>query len=172
MQIGVDGRRDVDFGVDHIEHWLKRMVHERHSAMRPAGRLLRALIAACVVSGCAMTATPLAPDSQVQAGQWGGQHIAMNVAAASTEIEFDCGRATVPGPIETNRDGGFAVTGTFLQDRPGPTTPNGPAQRPIRLSGTVKGNDMQVSIVLTDSNEDLGSFTLTFGATARLVKCK
>ena len=42
----------------------------------------------------------------------------------------------------------------------------------MRLSGTVKGNDMQVSIVLTDSNEDLGSFTLTFGTTPRLVKCK
>ena len=60
----------------------------------------------------------------------------------------------------------------LLQERPGPTQPDGPPQRPMRLSGTVKGNDMQVSIVLTDSNEDLGSFTLTFGTTPRLVKCK
>ena len=148
------------------------MLVERHAAIRPAGRLFRALIAACVLSGCAMTATPLAPDSPVKAGKWGGQHISMNVAPASTEIEFDCGRATVPGAIETDNDGRFAATGTFLQERPGPTTPNGPAQRPMRLSGTVKGDDMQVSIVLTDSNEDLGTFTLTFGRTARLVKCK
>ena len=119
-----------------------------------------------------MAATPLAPDSPVKAGQWGGQHISMTVAAASAEIEFDCGRATVPGTIETDRDGTFVTNGTFLQDRPGPTTPNGPAQRPMRLSGTVKGNDMQLSIVLTDSDENLGSFTLTFGARPRLVKCK
>lgn len=148
------------------------MVLERHSAVRPAGRLCGALIAACVLSGCAMAATPMEPDSPVKAGQWGGQHISITVAAASTEIEFDCGRATVPGTIDTDRDGGFATNGTFLQDRPGPTTPNGPAQRPMRLSGTVKGDDMQVSIVLTDSNEDVGSFTLTFGGTVRLVKCK
>jgi hypothetical protein len=42
----------------------------------------------------------------------------------------------------------------------------------MRISGTVSGNDIQMSIVLTDSNEDLGSFTLTFGTAARLVKCK
>ena len=119
-----------------------------------------------------MAATPIQPDSAVKAGQWGGQHISMTVTAASTDIEFDCGRATVPGTIATDGDGRFATNGTFLQDRPGPTTRNGPAQRPMRLSGTVKGDDMQVSIVLTDSSEDVGSFTLTFGSTVRLVKCK
>lgn len=112
-----------------------------------------------------------APDS-VKSGQWAGQHIVMTVSAASTEIEFDCGRATVSGTIDADRDGAFTVSGTFLQERPGPTTPDGPARRPMRVSGTVKGNDMQVSIALTDSNEDLGSFALTFGGTARLVKCK
>ena len=131
-----------------------------------------AFVAVCVLSGCAMGAIPTQPDATVKAGQWGGPHISMSVAAASTEIEFDCGRATVPGSIEIDRDGNFVATGTFLQDRPGPTTPAGPAQRPMRLSGTVKGDDMQVSIVLTDSSEDVGSFTLTFDTTPRLVKCK
>jgi hypothetical protein len=130
-----------------------------------------AFVAACVLSGCAMAAIPTQPDP-VRVGQWGGPHISMTVTAASTEIEFDCGRATVPGAIDTDGDGRFATSGTFLQERPGPTTRNGPAQRPMRLSGTVKGDDMQVSIVLTDSNEDVGSFTLTFGTTPRLVKCK
>lgn len=147
------------------------MHREPYSAVRLAGRLSGALIAACILSGCAMAASPSHADP-VKAGQWGGQHISMTVAAASTEIEFDCGRATVTGPIETDRDGAFVTAGTFLQERPGPTTPNGPAQRPMRLSGTVKGDDMQVSIVLTDSNEDVGSFTLTFGRAPRLVKCK
>jgi hypothetical protein len=148
------------------------MRFEPYAPVRLAGRFSGALLAACVLSGCAMAATPTQPEVGVRAGQWGGPHISMTVAEASTEIEFDCGRATVPGTIETDRDGRFVITGTFLQDRPGPTTPNGPAQRPMRLSGTVKGDDMQVSIVLTDSDENLGSFTLTFGTTARLVKCK
>jgi hypothetical protein len=130
------------------------------------------LLAACILTGCAMSANSMAPDSPVKAGQWGGPHISMTVASASTDIEFDCGRATAPGTIDADAEGRFVTTGTFLQERPGPTTPDGPQKRPMRLSGTVKGNDMQVSIVLTDSNEDLGSFTLTFGTTPRLVKCK
>ena len=119
-----------------------------------------------------MAAAPSQSVSAVRTGQWGGQHMAMTVAAASTEIEFDCGRATAPGAIETDRDGRFVTSGTFLQERPGPTTPDGPARRPMRLSGMVKGDEMQVSIVLTDSNEEIGSFTLAFGETARLVKCR
>jgi hypothetical protein len=96
----------------------------------------------------------------------------MTVARSGTELEFDCGKATVPGAIDTDRDGAFTAIGTFLQERPGPTTPGGPPQRPMRLSGTVKGDDMQVHVVLTDRDEDVGTFTLTFGSTARVIKCR
>jgi hypothetical protein len=147
------------------------MGSEGTSSVTSCRRLCSVLIPVCVLAGCAMAASPSELDS-VKRGLWGGPHISMTVAEASTEIEFDCGRATVPGTIETDRDGGFTATGTFLQERPGPTTPDGPRQRPMRLSGTVKGDEMQVAILLTDSNEDVGSFALTFGTTARLVKCK
>jgi hypothetical protein len=36
----------------------------------------------------------------------------------------------------------------------------------------VKGDDMQVKVLLTDQNEDVGSFTLSFGASPRLIKCR
>jgi hypothetical protein len=123
----------------------------------------------------AMNATRTGParlDSSVKAGQWGGQHIAMTVAPSRTDIEFDCGKATVTGAIDTDRDGAFTATGTFLHERPGPTTPDGPPRRPMRLSGTVKGDDMQVKVLLTDRDEDVGTFELSFGAGARLVKCR
>lgn len=108
----------------------------------------------------------------VKSGQWGGQHIAMTVAAAGTDVEFDCGKATISGVIEADADGGFTATGTFLPERPGPTTPGAPASRPMRATGTVKGDEMQVKIVLTDTAEAVGDFSLTLGAAARLVKCR
>src|SRR6185295_7027460 len=111
-------------------------------------------------------------DSVVKSGQWGGQHLAMTVAPSGAEVEFDCGKATVTGAIDTDRDGAFTATGVFLQERPGPTRVGGPPQRPMRLSGAVKGNDMQVRIVLTDRDEEVGTFTLTFGTAARLTKCR
>jgi hypothetical protein len=145
--------------------------------MRQAIRT-RHLIAATFLAfaplSCSMPVhgTEPTPADSVKSGQWGGQHIAMTIAAAGTEIEFDCGKATVPGTIDTNSDGTFTTTGTFFQERPGPTTPNGPPQRPMRLSGTVKDDSMQVNIVLTDRDEDVGTFTLTFGGAPRLVKCR
>jgi hypothetical protein len=139
------------------------------------GAAVAAMLVGCVTPSCASDARGTGPspaDSVVKAGQWGGQHIAMTVAASKTDIEFDCGKATVSGAIDIDRDGAFTVTGTFLQERPGPTTPEGPAQRPMRLSGTVKGDEMQVKIVLTDRDEEIGTFTLSFGGAARLTKCR
>jgi len=139
------------------------------------GHVIAALLVGLVTPGCAMDVHGTAPapvDSVVKSGQWGGQHIAMTVARSRTDIEFDCGKATVSGAIDTDRNGAFTATGTFLQERPSPTTPDGAAQRPMRLSGTVDNDNMQVKVVLTDRNEDVGTFRLTFGGAARLIKCR
>jgi hypothetical protein len=108
----------------------------------------------------------------VKAGSWGGAHIAMTVGGDRTDVEFDCAKASVSGAIAIDRDGAFSATGTLQTEGPGPTRPDGPPPRPMRLSGTVKGDDMQVHVVLTDQNEDAGTFTLTFGAAPRLTKCR
>jgi hypothetical protein len=129
------------------------------------------LIAACVVvATCGAPA--VAPDSSIKAGRWAGPHVAMTVTAERTDIEFDCGSASVDGAIPLNRDGAFAVAGTFVQERPGPTTIDGPPRRPMRLAGSVKDDTMEMRVTLTDHDENVGNFTLTFGADARLVKCK
>jgi len=140
------------------------------------GRIAASVLVACAASSCGSmgprgtlpgsTATPVKP------GQWGGPHIAMNVAASKTDIEFDCGKATITGAIDTDPDGAFAVTGTFLPERPGPTTPDAPPSRPMRVTGTVKGDDMHIAIVLTDKDEAIGDFSLTLGTVARLTKCR
>jgi len=129
------------------------------------------LLAACAgVATCG--AASFAPDSNLKAGRWAGPHVAMMVASERADIEFDCGQASVEGVIPLDRDGAFTVTGTFLQERPGPTRPDGPPRRPMRLTGSVKDDTMNMRVTLTDQNEDIGSFTLAFGADARLVKCK
>jgi hypothetical protein len=135
-----------------------------------AARAVQLFAAGVAIATCG--GAVVAPDSSLQAGTWGGPHVAMTVTAQRTDIEFDCGLASVDGAIPLDRDGGFAVNGTFIQERPGPTTPNGPPRRPMRLTGDVNGDTMDARVTLTDQNEDLGSFTLTFGADARLVKCK
>jgi hypothetical protein len=138
------------------------------------GHVVVAMLVGFVTPGCAMNrrGTEPTPVDAVKAGQWGGQHIAMTVSTSGTDIEFDCGKATVSGAIDADQRGAFSANGTFVQERPGPTTPEGPPKRPMRLSGTVKGDEMQVTIAFTDKDEDIGTFTLNFGGAARLIKCR
>ena len=135
---------------------------------------IAALLVAVFATSCGADARGTEPDrlDAVKPGPWGGPHIAMTVAASGTEIEFDCGKGKIDGAIDADRDGAFAVTGTFQPERPGPTTPNPPPGRPMRLSGRVQGDEMQVRIVLTDRDEEIGSFTLAFNTTPRLTKCR
>lgn len=138
--------------------------------MSIAVRAVQLLAACAAVAACG---GPLvAPDSNLKAGRWGGPHVAMTVTPERTDIEFDCGQASVDGAIVLARDNTFTVAGTFLPERPGPTRPDGPLRRPMRLTGGVKNDTMDMRVMLTDQNEDIGSFTLAFGADARLVKCK
>src|SRR6476660_7197805 len=123
-------------------------------------RVAAPLLLACVAWSCgSMGPRGMSPGpvvAPVKSGQWGGQHIAMTVAASKTEIEFDCGKATVSGALDADPDGGFTATGAYQPERPGPATPDAPASRPMRATGTVKGDDMQVKIVLTDKDETVG----------------
>ena len=141
---------------------------------RTRGRIAASVLVACAASSCGSMG-PTMPGSTgtpVKAGQWGGPHIAMTVAASKTDIEFDCGKAAVNGVIDVDPDGKFAVSGAFTPERPGPTGPDAPPSRPMRMTGTVKGDDMRVTIVLTDKDEPIGDFTLTLGTVVRLMKCR
>jgi len=42
----------------------------------------------------------------------------------------------------------------------------------MRLTGGIKDDTMEMKGTLIDQNEEIGTFTLAFGADARLVKCK
>ena len=140
------------------------------------GRIAASVLVACAASSCGSMGPrgtlPGSTATPVKSGQWGGPHIAMTVASSKTDIEFDCGKATIGGAIDAGSDGTFAVPGTFMPERPGPTTPDAPPSRPMRMSGSVKGDDMHVTIVLTDKDEAIGDFTLTLGTVARLTKCR
>ena len=138
--------------------------------MSNVARAVHLLAACAAVATCGVPFA--APDSSVKVGRWGGPHVAMTVTPERADIEFDCGRASVDGAFPLDRDDAYTATGTFLQERPGPTRPEGPPRRPMRLTGGVKDDTMTVRVTLTDQDEDIGTFTLTFGADARLVKCK
>ena len=109
----------------------------------------------------------------VAKGDWGGDHVRLDVGDGGAEIEFDCAHGRM-GKLTTNAAGNFDVRGVFILERGGPITPDDKEQtRPARYSGRVEGKRMRLTVTLTDTDKDAEpmTFTLTHGAPANLTKC-
>lgn len=111
-------------------------------------------------------------SNKVLKGTWGGKRIGMEIADDRTVIEFDCAHAAINDPFVADRNGKFDLKGTYEAERPGPQRAGVPSnERPARYTGSVNGKSMTLTITLTDTNETIGTFTLTHGVTAQIVKC-
>lgn len=130
-----------------------------------------------LVATCAALAAFCSPTSAdgatVQSGMWGGQHIVMEVTGAGATVEFDCAHGTIDAALTLDSGGRFDVAGSFTSEIGGPTRGDQPSRGvPARYVGSLKDSTLTVSVVLTDSKETVGVFTLKRGAEPRLVKCK
>jgi hypothetical protein len=135
-------------------------------------RTIRVAIAVAALTGGAACARSVAAPTPVANGNWGGDRIAMAVASTSTHIELDCAHGDLPLPLTTDVRGEFNVAGTFVREHGGPIRDDEATNaRPAAYAGTVRSNQMSLSIRLTDTGELVGAFTLTFGAQGRIVKC-
>lgn len=130
--------------------------------------ILSLLLAAAWI-GCAFAAP--AKDKTLT-GSWGGPHIGLEITGETARIEYDCAQGTIDGPIVLDRAGRFEATGTHTAEHGGPVREGEePKPQPARYKGKIKGKILTLTVTLTDSGENAGTFTLTRGATPRLVKC-
>lgn len=111
--------------------------------------------------------TPLA------AGLWGGEHVRLDVREGGAEIEYDCAHGTLAAPLVPDSGGRFEVVGTHVREGPGPIRLNVPrVGHPARYAGVVTGDQMTLTVTLTDKGEEIGRFTLARGSEGRLRKCR
>lgn len=105
-------------------------------------------------------------------GVWGGEGISMEVDGSRATLTFDCAHGSVSEAMTPNSDGKFEVKGFFVRERGGPTRREDTAEGlPARYSGVVSGDTLTLTIVLTETKESLGDFTLTRGKSGRLRRC-
>ena len=130
------------------------------------------LLAAC--AALAAFCSPTAADgANVPSGTWGGEHIVMEVTGASSTVEFDCAHGTIDGTLTLDSGGRFDVAGSFTTERGGPIRADDPPRAvPARYNGSLKDSTLTVTVVLTESRDTVGTFTLHRGAQPRLFKCK
>jgi hypothetical protein len=105
-------------------------------------------------------------------GQWGGQHISMDVTARGATVEYDCAHATIERKITVDRHGRFDVSGMQSPERGGPVRQGQDTGYAVRFKGQVNGKTMTLNVTNTLTKELIGTFTLIHGAEPRLMKCK
>jgi len=117
----------------------------------------------------------VAPRPAMQAvslGAWGGDHVGLVLIVTGGTLEYDCAHGTIDQRFVTDSAGRFQLAGTHTREHGGPIRQDEkPDERPALYSGAVDGDTMTLTVTLTDSNEVLGTFTLTRGRMARVVKC-
>jgi hypothetical protein len=109
----------------------------------------------------------------VTQGVWGGDHIRLEVGDTSSTIEYDCANGTISGALKLDNHGRFRARGTHVREHGGPMrNDETPVNHPADYSGNVNGNQMTLTVSLTDSSERVGTFTLVRGIEGNLVKCR
>src|SRR5437762_11754090 len=139
--------------------------------MKMPPRCFLSVIVICVIASDSCGDTTMGP-SRLPAGVWGGDHISMTVADASAHLELDCAHGDIPAVLSVDRQGQFGVAGTYVREHGGPIRQGEmPDSHPAIYSGLVASTMMTLTIRLADTNESIGTFSLTSGSSGRVVKC-
>lgn len=104
---------------------------------------------------------------------WGGDHIRVEMRDGGADIEYDCAHGTMNALPAPDAEGRFVVTGTHVREGPGPIRVGiKPVTRPARFTGKISGDKMTLTVTLTDTSQEIGTFTLTRGSDGRIQKCR
>ena len=105
-------------------------------------------------------------------GVWGGEHIGMVVSDSSATIEYDCAHGTIDEPFVTDDNGEFELFGIHVIEHGGPLHEGEVLpQHPASYKGQIEGKVMTLTVTLTDTGQEIGTFTLTLGAVPNVYKC-
>jgi hypothetical protein len=110
---------------------------------------------------------------RIASGTWGGDHIRLEVTGDKATIEYDCANGTIAGPLLVDAKGNFKLSGTHVREHGGPVRRGESGDsRPASYSGWTNGTKMTLTVVLRDTKEAVGTFTLIRGQAGRVWKCK
>ena len=128
--------------------------------MRAPGSLLLLIAVACYTS-------PSDPVTEIS-GTWGGDNAGLIATDSSAHVHIGCTLGDTSTPIHPDVYGDFDVVGKYNIDAY-------PVDRgifhPARFTGHVSGNDLTLSVTLTDTGAQYGPVTLVRGKEPKMGPC-
>jgi hypothetical protein len=120
----------------------------------------------------APTPTPDASGPRVPEGVWGGVGVSLRIGGSGADIEFNCARGTIEGPLRLDAERRFDVAGTYERGRPGPTRiGDEPKPEPARYRGTLDGLTLAFEVTPTRTGKPVGPFSAKLGGPSRIHTC-
>lgn len=111
--------------------------------------------------------------AQALTGDWGGEHVSLQLTSKGGTAEFDCAHGELRSPVAPDRNGRFDVPGTFVEEHGGPARMGEPASSlRVRYAGRVTDGRMTLTVTRVATKARLGSFTLERGKEPTLTKCR
>lgn len=105
-------------------------------------------------------------------GEWGGEHVMLTVSLTEGVLEYDCAHGSIDGRINPDLDGNFELAGVHVLEHGGPVREGEPPdEHPARYTGWTNGTRMTLTVTLTDTGMEIGTFHLRLGEQPRLYKC-
>lgn len=127
---------------------------------------MRLLVAGLIVAQ-ACYSTPSGPATEIS-GTWGGENAGLIATDSSTHIHIGCTLGDTSIPIRPDVSGRFDVVGEYNVDAY-------PIDRgifhPARFAGSVNGNELTLTVTLTDTGAQYGPVTLTRGKEPKMGPC-
>ena len=111
-------------------------------------------------------------NRKIKDGLWGGSHISMEVERGKARLQFDCANAEITSRLITDSAGRFELSGRYTQEHGGPVRlDQKPKYQEALFTGTLKGDTLDLAIVLTESRDKVGDFRLKYGQEPELYRC-
>ena len=144
---------------------------------KPPLTLASAVVVLTIGASCGSASAPGAPTDRnvsdiVRFGIWGGNHIGLQVTDKGARVEYDCARGSIDEALSLDSEGRFDVGGKYVRERGGPQPVEAGPWRPARYSGRVDGDTMTLTVILADTKEPLGTFSLTYGRQGFVRQCQ
>lgn len=140
----------------------------------PSAHLLTSILFVAIALAACSDSSPVAgpKDGKVRPGIWGGDHVGVTVTETGGTLEYDCAAGTIDQPFMLDAAARFDLVGTHVRGHGGPARDGEePDRHPARYTGRIDGGTMTLTVTMTDLNQPVGTFTLTVGASPRIVRC-